>query len=118
MNNKLYRFKSNGQEEPEDKETKKKKKKGLLAAFSEPVALVFTNRHMQLLIPASVYSGFQVTYMLGIYPTAVGFSEALGEDAKKLVGYTGILAGLGNVSGGLIFGVFGKKLVNSSKPQN
>lgn len=73
---------------------------------------------MLLLLPPSVYSGLETAYFLAIYPTAVGFTSAFGEDAKKLVGAMGIISGTGSLVSGLLFGMFANKVVNSSKYWN
>lgn len=70
---------------------------------------------MILLIPSFLYNGLEISFFMGIYPTAVGFTGAFGSDARKLVGLVGILTGVGTLTAGLLFGVFGDKLVKSSK---
>lgn len=48
----------------------------------------------------------------GVYSSTVGFTLAFGEDAKELVGLCGLYIGSGEVFGGCIFGLLGRKLVH------
>ncbi|CAL8080623.1 unnamed protein product [Orchesella dallaii] len=95
-------------------QTEEKQETNICHSFTEPFRLL-TNKHMLLLIPPAIYNGFEIAFFAGIYPTAVGFTEGFGDDARKLVGFAGILIGIGTLLGGLIFGVFGDKIVNSRR---
>ncbi|CAL8110322.1 unnamed protein product [Orchesella dallaii] len=99
-----------GQQQPKQEE----EKADICYSITEPFRLL-TNKHMLLLIPPAMYNGFEMAFFAGIYPTAVGFTERFGGDARKLVGFAGILIGIGTLMGGLIFGVFGDKTVNSRR---
>ena len=42
-------------------------------------------------------------FLSGVYSTAFGFTEAFGEDRAKYVGVSGILIGIGEICGALLF---------------
>ena len=46
----------------------------------------------------------------GVYGSSVGFTTGFGSDAKSLVGFHGIVVGVGEIAGGLLFGIFGHYL--------
>lgn len=47
----------------------------------------------------SVFTGFELSFYSGVYSTCIGFTRQLGEDAKMLVGLSGIFIGFGEVLG-------------------
>ena len=63
--------------------------------------------HMLLLSITSLYTGLEQCFYSGVYSTSIGSTEAFGDDAKKLVGLVGILIGVGEVTGGGLFGLLG-----------
>ena len=75
-------------------------------ALKEAMKLSVTP-HMLLLSITSLYTGLEQCFYSGVYSTSIGFTEAFGEDAKKLVGLVGILIGVGEVTGGALFGLLG-----------
>ncbi len=46
-------------------------------------------------------------YTLGVYGTCLGFTQKF-DDPKSLAALHGIMIGVGEILGGLIFGIFGK----------
>ena len=56
------------------------------------------------------YTGLMVTFWSGVYGTSIGFTTQMGENYKSLVGLHGIFVGVGEILGGLTFGIFGKYL--------
>lgn len=46
-----------------------------------------------------------------MYATSVGNTQRFGSDSKKYVGLVGIFVGLGEMFGGVIFGLFGSRTV-------
>ena len=46
----------------------------------------------------------------GVYGSSVGFTTDFGSEAKSLVGLHGIVVGVGEIAGGLLFGIFGHYL--------
>lgn len=43
--------------------------------------------------------GIELSFFSGVYSSSIGFTLQLGENAKQLVGLSGILIGLGEVLG-------------------
>lgn len=70
---------------------------------------------MLLLIPAAMYNGMELAFFTAIYPTSVAFSEAFGNDTRKLVGVAGILIGMGSLFGALFSSFVVDKFIKSSK---
>ena len=79
-------------------------------AFLTSVKL-FKTREMLLLSITFFYTGLELTFFSGVYSTSVGATKSFGNDADRLVGLTGIFIGVGEILGGGIFGIFGKKTV-------
>lgn len=50
-----------------------------------------------------------MSFFSGVYSPSIGFTLAIGSNAKQLVGMSGILIGVGEVLGGATFGILGKK---------
>lgn len=67
---------------------------------------------MLLLSVAFLYTGLELTFFSGVYGPCVGFTKRLGENSKSLVGIHGIMVGLGEIAGGLLFGIFGHTMNN------
>uniref|UniRef100_UPI00358FFD83 UNC93-like protein MFSD11 n=1 Tax=Myxine glutinosa TaxID=7769 RepID=UPI00358FFD83 len=67
------------------------------------VRLFFT-RHMLLLSVCIAYTGLQLTFFTGVYGTCLGATNHLA-NAKSLIGLSGILIGIGEITGGALFGV-------------
>jgi len=49
----------------------------------------------------------QLTFWSGVYGPCLGFTERF-DDPKGMTGLHGILVGVGEITGGLVFGIFGK----------
>jgi MFS family permease len=45
-----------------------------------------------------------------VYSPSIGFTQAIGESAKQLVGLSGIFIGIGEVFGGVSFGLMGSRI--------
>jgi MFS-type transporter involved in bile tolerance (Atg22 family) len=45
-----------------------------------------------------------------VYSPSIGFTTKIGESAKQLVGLSGIFIGVGEVFGGVVFGLLGKRI--------
>nr|XP_026693841.1 UNC93-like protein MFSD11 isoform X2 [Ciona intestinalis] len=71
---------------------------------------LFMTPNMMILSITFFYTGLELTFFSGVYTTAVGATKMFGEDSDKLVGLTGIMIGVGEILGGALFGIFGKKL--------
>uniref|UniRef100_H2YJY7 UNC93-like protein MFSD11 n=1 Tax=Ciona savignyi TaxID=51511 RepID=H2YJY7_CIOSA len=72
---------------------------------------LFLTRDMMILSITFFYTGLELTFFSGVYSTCVGATERFGEDSDKLVGLTGIMIGVGEILGGALFGIFGKKTI-------
>lgn len=79
-------------------------------AFKNAVRLFFT-REMLLLSITFLYTGFELSFYSGVYSTSIGFTLKMGEIAKQLVGLSGICIGIGEISGGVLFGLLGTKTI-------
>lgn len=65
---------------------------------------------MMFLTVTFAYTGLMLTFWSGVYGASIGFTKQFGDDAKSLNGLHGIIVGLGEITGGLAFGIFGKYL--------
>lgn len=84
------------------------------AIFSFVDALnLSTNKYIILLSVTFFYTGLELTFWSGVYGTSVGATKNF-EDSKSLVGLHGIVVGVGEILGGLMFGIFGHILVFAS----
>lgn len=52
-----------------------------------------------------------MSFFSGVYSPSIGFTLGFGESAKQLVGLSGICIGIGEVLGGVTFGLLGKKTI-------
>lgn len=78
--------------------------------FKKSIRLL-TTKNMILLSVTFFYTGLELTFFSGVYSTAVGATKQFGSDSDRLVGLVGIMIGIGEIVGGLTFGIFGKKTV-------
>lgn len=79
---------------------------GVLQAFRDAVRL-FTTKEMLLLSVTFLYTGLELSFFSGVYSPSIGFTLAIGDNAKQMVGLSGICIGIGEVSGGVLFGLLG-----------
>ncbi|KZC07230.1 UNC93-like protein MFSD11 [Dufourea novaeangliae] len=88
------------------------REKPLLAAWNALTDAfgLFVTPKMLLLSLTFVYTGLVLTFYSGVYSSCIGFTKALGEPRKRLVGLSGIFIGIGEVVGGAIFGIFASKV--------
>jgi MFS-type transporter involved in bile tolerance (Atg22 family) len=59
---------------------------------------------------SGVIAGLELSFFSGVYSPSIGFTQAIGESAKQLVGLSGICIGIGEVSGGIAFGLMGNRI--------
>ncbi|KAK2580548.1 hypothetical protein KPH14_007681 [Odynerus spinipes] len=88
------------------------KEKPLLAAWyalRDAFALFITPK-MLLLSLTFIYTGLELTFFSGVYSSSIGFTKAMGNSRKRLVGLSGIFVGIGEVVGGALFGIFAKRI--------
>ncbi|XP_013199956.1 UNC93-like protein MFSD11 [Amyelois transitella] len=81
---------------------------GPLEAFKGALRL-FCTKDMMLLSVCFIYTGVELSFFSGVYSPSIGFTTAMGENAKQLVGLSGVFIGLGEVLGGALFGILGNK---------
>lgn len=89
-----------------------KREKPLLAAwraFTDAFNLFFTQR-MLLLSLTFLYTGLVLTFYSGVYSSSIGFTKAIGNSRKSLIGLSGIFIGIGEVIGGALFGIFASRV--------
>ncbi|XP_020349345.2 UNC93-like protein MFSD11 [Oncorhynchus kisutch] len=78
-----------------------------LDAFKKALQLSVT-KEMLLLSISIAYTGLELTFYSGVYGTCIGAMTQFGEDAKSLIGLSGIFIGLGEILGGGMFGMLNK----------
>lgn len=59
-----------------------------------------------------ISAGLELSFFSGVYSPSIGFTQAIGESAKQLVGLSGIFIGVGEVFGGISFGLLGARTSN------
>lgn len=52
-----------------------------------------------------------MSFYSGVYSPSIGFTLRFGESAKQFVGLSGICIGIGEISGGVIFGLLGSRTI-------
>ncbi|KAG7459587.1 hypothetical protein MATL_G00212140 [Megalops atlanticus] len=78
-----------------------------LEAFKKAIQLSIT-KEMLLLSVSIAYTGLELTFYSGVYGTCIGAMTLFGEEAKSLIGLSGIFIGIGEILGGGIFGMLNK----------
>ncbi|XP_065119349.1 UNC93-like protein MFSD11 [Paramisgurnus dabryanus] len=78
-----------------------------LDAFKKSIQLAMTKEMLLLSIPFA-YSGLELTFYSGVYGTCLGAMSQFGDNAKGLIGLSGILIGVGEILGGGLFGILDK----------
>ncbi|XP_037925519.1 UNC93-like protein MFSD11 [Hermetia illucens] len=79
-----------------------------LIAFKQAIRL-FITRDMLILSVAFFYTGLELSFYSGVYGPSIGFTLAISETPKQIVGLAGICIGAGEVIGGVGFGLLGSK---------
>ncbi|XP_055904072.1 UNC93-like protein MFSD11 [Eupeodes corollae] len=70
---------------------------------------LFVTKDMLLLSVAFFYTGLELSFFSGVYGASIGFTAAIAETPKEIVGLAGICIGAGEVLGGGLFGLLGSK---------
>ncbi|KAG7302811.1 hypothetical protein JYU34_012788 [Plutella xylostella] len=70
---------------------------------------LFMTKEMILLSATFIYTGVELSFFSGVYSPSIGFTLAMGDNAKQLVGLSGVFIGMGEVLGGALFGILGSK---------
>uniref|UniRef100_A0A665TD82 Major facilitator superfamily domain containing 11 n=1 Tax=Echeneis naucrates TaxID=173247 RepID=A0A665TD82_ECHNA len=69
---------------------------------------VFKGFELTVLQNASCAHGLELTFYSGVYGTCIGAMTRFGQDAKSLIGISGICIGVGEILGGGVFGMLNK----------
>ncbi|XP_029284054.1 UNC93-like protein MFSD11 [Cottoperca gobio] len=69
---------------------------------------MFVTKEMLLLSICIGYTGLELTFYSGVYGTCIGAMTQFGHDAKSLIGISGICIGIGEILGGVVFGMLNK----------
>ncbi|XP_031608903.1 UNC93-like protein MFSD11 [Oreochromis aureus] len=80
-----------------------------LDAFVKACKL-FITKEMLLLGVSIGYTGLELTFYSGVYGTCIGAMMRFGQDAKSLIGISGICIGVGEILGGSVFGILNKRI--------
>ena len=88
--------------------------KSPIAIFKSAFKLSLTPE-MLLLSFSFFYTGMVGTFLCGVYGSSLGFTSDFGSMAKSLVGLHGIILGIGEIVGGVMFSTFGHKFVKKGR---
>ncbi|XP_027852589.2 UNC93-like protein MFSD11 isoform X1 [Aphis gossypii] len=66
-------------------------------------------KDMLLLSTLFLFTGLHVSFYSGVYSSCIAFTKSMSTNTNQLLGYTGILVGVGEVTGGLLCSILGKK---------
>uniref|UniRef100_A0A3Q3GGW2 Major facilitator superfamily domain containing 11 n=1 Tax=Labrus bergylta TaxID=56723 RepID=A0A3Q3GGW2_9LABR len=69
---------------------------------------MFVTKEMLMLSLSIGYTGLELTFYSGVYGTCIGAMTRFGQDAKSLIGISGIFIGIGEILGGGVFGMLNK----------
>ncbi|XP_050420517.1 UNC93-like protein MFSD11 [Adelges cooleyi] len=70
---------------------------------------LFLTEDMCLLNMSFFFTGLHLSFYSGVYSSSIGFTTAIGPNSKQLVGLSGIFIGVGEILGGFLFSILGKK---------
>ncbi|RUS80840.1 hypothetical protein EGW08_011395, partial [Elysia chlorotica] len=70
---------------------------------------LFKTREMLLLCFSFAYTGFELTFFSGVYGACISNNQHFGENSTSLMGISGIFIGVGEILGGMLFGILGQK---------
>uniref|UniRef100_A0A673YFV4 Major facilitator superfamily domain containing 11 n=1 Tax=Salmo trutta TaxID=8032 RepID=A0A673YFV4_SALTR len=76
--------------------------------LTEKALQLSVTKEMLLLSISIAYTGLELTFYSGVYGTCIGAMTQFGDDAKSLIGLSGIFIGLGEILGGGVFGMLNK----------
>ncbi|KAF6202112.1 hypothetical protein GE061_004510 [Apolygus lucorum] len=83
---------------------------GPVEAFTEAIKL-FSEKEMILLCFTFLYTGLAQTFYSGVYSPSIAATLDISEDPKRLMGLSGLFIGIGEIFGGVVFGLLGAKTV-------
>jgi len=70
--------------------------------------LLMTRRMLFLAIAFS-YTGIELSFWSGIYPSSISFTKKLAENTKTIMAFNAIAQGFGQATAGFLFGILGDK---------
>ncbi|GAU93177.1 hypothetical protein RvY_05156 [Ramazzottius varieornatus] len=65
---------------------------------------------MLLLAITFAYTGFMLTFWSGVFGTSIHFTKVLGDERNYLLGLSGVVIGLGEITSGALFGFLGSTI--------
>ncbi|CAK9296816.1 unnamed protein product [Gordionus sp. m RMFG-2023] len=71
-----------------------------------------------LLTFSFAFTGLEITFISGVLTTCIGYTTRFGDQSKSLMGICGILLGVGEILGGLNFGVLESFLASRRRVNN
>jgi len=83
-------------------------------AFKRALA-IFLTKDMIMLSVTNFYTGLMQTFWSGVYGPSIANTAAFGSHAKSYNGLHGIFVGVGEILGGLGFGIFGHVMVKRGR---
>lgn len=91
-----------------DLDESNEQKIGVIGEFKNSIKL-FCTRDMLFLSLTFLYTGLELSFFSGVYSSSIGFTSAIGANAKQLVGLSGICIGAGEIIGGVSFGLLASR---------
>nr|XP_054763618.1 UNC93-like protein MFSD11 [Lytechinus pictus] len=74
-------------------------------------AKLMLKKEMLIISITNFYTGLELTFFSGVYGTAISNTKMFGVDSNSFIGISGMLIGAGEITGGLLFGILGKKTI-------
>lgn len=88
---------------------KKQKLRSWLASPQVIITIVLHFKKGKNISCFLLITGLALSFFSGVYGASIGFTNAIGKSAKQLVGLNGVFLGVGEVLGGVAFGLLGKR---------
>ncbi|XP_050544035.1 UNC93-like protein MFSD11 [Daktulosphaira vitifoliae] len=89
----------------------------IINELKNSVAL-FLTEDMCLLNMSFFFTGLHLSFYSGVYSSSIGFTKKIGPNSKQLVGLSGILIGVGEIIGGFLFSILGKKTTTTTEVES
>ncbi|XP_041473415.1 UNC93-like protein MFSD11 [Lytechinus variegatus] len=84
--------------------------KRAVTAFVRSAKLML-KKEMLIISITNFYTGLELTFFSSVYGTAISNTKLFGVDSNSFIGISGMLIGAGEITGGLLFGILGKKTI-------
>ena len=85
-----------------------------LTSLASCIRLLGT-RDILLLSSAFLYSGLEISYWAGVFPSAISFTQQLGDERKSLMGMSSVLVSVGSMTGGILLISFQERVSRSGR---